>query len=89
MHPIEQDDDYVQFLDVRDLSGHELSSLQHVLLQHTFQQMPGSPGTVWRTPPNPIHEIEFGDGVANILKTLSQLDSGHRLQLPAPGDNRM
>ena len=89
MHPTEQDEDCVQFLDMRDLSDHEFSSLQHALHQPTSQQMPGTSGTVWRTPPNPIHQIEFGDGVANILKTLSQLDFAHQLQLPAPGDNRM
>ena len=84
MHPTEQDEDCVQFLDMRDLSDHEFSSLQHALHQPTSQQMPGTSGTVWRTPPNPIHQIEFGDGVANILKTLSQLDFAHQLQLPAP-----
>lgn len=68
---------HVQFLDLSEgaasgpLTTTEKSTLSHIMQPPTSIPLPGTEGTVWRTPRNSSPEFEFGDGVSAVFKSLS------------------
>ena len=59
----------LQFLDLSEVTAPDTrAQLQHVLQPPAEGgPLPGTRGTVWRTPRNSSPEFEFGDGEIHIL----------------------
>ena len=61
------------FLDLTDddkMTASERKTLSHIM-QPSSLPLPGTEGKIWRTPRNSSPEVEFGDGVSAVFKSLS------------------
>jgi len=63
----------LQFLDLSDdenMTATERKTLHHIM-QPSSLPLPGTEGKIWRTPRTSSPEVEFGDGVSAVFKSLN------------------